>query len=99
MANPAWDRDVDLLVRLLRSDGSLYRSAADRPLVAAAIAAVRRYPRTAAGVRDSDRAWDEVLEAVDEILVLRQARHLSAVQESGVSGDGQGVKPGTSSTR
>lgn len=52
----------------------------DRNLYDRAIAALRRYPRTAAGNDDPDRAWDEVLEPIDDILILRHARHLADVR-------------------
>lgn len=54
----------------------------DRGLYDVAIAALRRYPRTASGVHDPVAAWDEVLEPIDEILTLRQARHLADVRRT-----------------
>ena len=83
MGNPSWDRDLSLLVRVLEGDRDhplLYSSSTDRLLFDAAISAVKRYPRTGSGTRDQDLAWDEVLEAVDHILVVRQERHMAAVR-------------------
>jgi hypothetical protein len=86
LANPAWNRDLPWLVHYLRSE----TPPAGDPLLPRydqAVAAARRYPRTRAGVLDADRSWDELLAAVDVILVERQRRHLDDVRAAGVSGD------------
>jgi hypothetical protein len=57
-----------------------------RALYDAAVAAATRYPMTAAGQRDEEASWDELLACIDEILVIRQRRHLDAVRDAGVSG-------------
>jgi hypothetical protein len=62
---------------------------ADRPLRAlwdAAIAAVARYPRTASGKDNAEAAWDEVLTAIDEILIIQQKAHMADVRAAGASG-------------
>lgn len=84
LSNPR-TRDPRHLLRLLRlelpeADDGL------RPLYDTAVAAVLRLPRTAAGARDPEAAWDEVLTAVDAILVRLQQQHLDRVRAAGFSG-------------
>ena len=80
LGNPQWQRDSRWLAQVLTRQ---QRSAAveEVPLYGAALAAVRRYPRTASGATDADASWDEVLSAIDSLLVLRQDRHLAQVRQ------------------
>ena len=55
-------------------------SAEERELYDGAVLAARRYPITASGTADAEAAWDEVLTAIDRVLVARQERHLEAVR-------------------
>lgn len=84
LSNPKWRRDSDWLVQIMTAQR---RDApqAERALYDRAIAAVRSYPRTSSGQDLPDEAWDEVLTAIDELLVLRQERHLAAVRAAGRS--------------
>ncbi|MBA8795216.1 hypothetical protein FHX74_002844 [Friedmanniella endophytica] len=75
LSNPGWHREPDRVLRELLAQRKLV-PAEEQRLLDRAIAATRRYPRTAAGHRDPDAAWDEVLTAVDAFLVARQRRHL-----------------------
>lgn len=74
LSNPTWPRDTAWLAHFLVVDRDR-APAEDQPVYQAAIAAVRRYPRTALGTHDANEAWDEVLAAIDEVLVLVQRRH------------------------
>jgi hypothetical protein len=88
LANPAWERDVPWLLRVLL----LQRGAApdyEASPYDLAVAAVRRYPRTADGRNDEDAAWDQVLTAIDDLLYVRQQRHLERVISAGASGAGK----------
>jgi hypothetical protein len=85
LANPSWNRDPAWLVRWLRRE----TPAVDDPrrgLYDEAVSAVLRYPKTRDGEVNADRAWDEALGAIDDILERRQEEHLEAVREAGVSG-------------
>jgi hypothetical protein len=52
-----------------------------------AVAAAVRYPRTRAAQLDADTSRDELLSAIDTILIQRQHDHLDAVRAAGVSGE------------
>ena len=78
LSNPAWRRDIDRLVRVLRSQEP-------SPHIDDAIRAARRY-RSAAPGEEQDRAWDAVLEPIDRFLELRQAQHLRAGGGGGLFG-------------
>lgn len=83
LSNPNWRRDSRWLVQIMvaqRQDAA----PAERGLYDRAIAAARLYP-TSSGQESSDEAWDEVLTAIDELLVVRQERHLAAVRAAGHS--------------
>lgn len=84
LSNPHWHRDSAWLVQVMTAERS-YAPQAERALYDRAIAAAHSYPRTSSGVVDADQAWDEVLTAIDELLVLRQEQHLAAVREAGCS--------------
>jgi hypothetical protein len=81
LGNPSWDRDAKWLERWLQLDRD-QASAVERGLYDLALVALSRYPRAAAGFHDPDQAWDEVLVPIDEILILRQARHISEVRQA-----------------
>jgi hypothetical protein len=85
LANPDWNRDMPRLVEWLRREtpaaGHPLRSFYDQ-----AVAAATRYPRTLAGQLDADASWDELLTAIDAILVERQHQHLDDVRAVGFSG-------------
>jgi hypothetical protein len=81
LGNPAWVRDIKWLARQLQLDRE-HAGAAERGWYDQALAALHRYPRAASGAHDPDQAWDEVLAAIDEILVLRQARHIAHVRQA-----------------
>lgn len=85
LGNPRWTRDLPWLVGWLRRE---MPPAGDQEhaLYRAAVAAVLRYPRTEGGATDPDASWDEVLTAIDLILVQRQREHLDTVREAGFSG-------------
>lgn len=85
LANPNWTRDVPWLVAWLRRETPA-AGAESRALYPAAVAALLRYPRTAAGAVDADASWDEVLTLIDLILLHRQSDHLHEVRVAGVSG-------------
>ncbi|MFI6846575.1 hypothetical protein OG535_36845 [Kitasatospora sp. NBC_00085] len=79
LANPNWPRDMPWLITWFRRE----RSAAppdDQALYDRAITAARECARTPVGSADAERAWDRVLEPVDELLARRQARHLDEVR-------------------
>lgn len=79
LGNPEWPRDTHWLVGVLtRQRKGAHDS--ERDLYDAVIDATRRYPRTALGVIDAEAAWDEVLTVIDDLLLVRQARHLEAVR-------------------
>jgi hypothetical protein len=80
LANPHWERDTDWLVRSFLVPGRATAADDERVLFDAAIAAARRYPKTATGAADSEQSWDEVLAAFDVLIERRQARHLAAVR-------------------
>jgi hypothetical protein len=85
LANPTWKRDIPWLLRVL----VLERGSAPEWEAAPyelAIAAVRRYPQNATGATDKDAAWDQVLTAIDAILIVRQQRHTERVIAAGSSG-------------
>ena len=81
LSNPSWDRDTEWLVRWLQRDRD-QAGAVERGLYDLALVALHRYPRSASGAHDPDQAWDEVLAPIDEILILRQARHISEVRQA-----------------
>lgn len=85
LANPRWNRDMPWLIERLRREtpaaGHPLRSLYDQ-----AVAAATRYPRTLAGRLDADASWDELLTAIDAILVKRQHEHLDDVRAAGFSG-------------
>lgn len=79
--NPDWPRDCHWLAHVL----AMERNNAPPTETAqydTVIRAVRRYPHTASGRVDSDLAWDEVLTAIDVLLVDRQQRHLASVRRA-----------------
>jgi len=79
LGNPEWRRDSAWLVHVLvrQRDAA---SQEERELYDIAILAARRYPITASGTADTEAAWDEVLTAIDRVLVARQERHMEAVR-------------------
>ncbi|MCU1668607.1 MAG: hypothetical protein JWP40_1534 [Blastococcus sp.] len=81
LSNPEWQRDSQWLAHRLTAER---RSAPEEEgeLYDAAIVAARRYPRTASGTVDADASWDEVLTAIDRLLVMRQERHLAQVRDA-----------------
>jgi hypothetical protein len=81
LANPAWDRDTHFLAGWLRRKRD-DAAPVDHSLYDLALAALRRYPITASGTHDPDKAWDEVLTPIDELLVRQQARHLAYVRQA-----------------
>ena len=83
LRNPKWRRDSRWLVQMTAQRPSA--PSAELALYDRAIAAARSYPRTSSGQESPDEAWDEVLAAIDELLVLRQERHLAAVRAAGCS--------------
>lgn len=84
LSNPHWHRDSAWLVQIMTAERA-YAPQAERALYDRAIAAARSYPRTSSGGIAVDEAWDEVLTAIDELLVLRQERHLADVRQAGCS--------------
>lgn len=81
LANPNWSRDMPWLIKWLRSE----RSASlpeDRPLYDRAITAAQGCARTHDGALEAERAWDRVLEPIDELLERRQTRHLDRVRRA-----------------
>jgi hypothetical protein len=80
LANPRWERDTGWLIGSFLIPGRSAAPEEDRDLFDAAIAAARRYPRTASGATDMERSWDEVLAAVDVLIERAQARHLADVR-------------------
>ena len=84
LSNPNWRRDSGWLVQIMTAQRQ-YAPPAERVLYDRAIAAARLYRRTSSGQEVPDEAWDEVLTAIDELLVLRQERHLAAVRAAGCS--------------
>lgn len=81
LANPSWSRDIPWLITWFRRERAA-EPAEDQPLYDAAIAAAQDYARTPFGATEVERAWDRILEPVDELLVRRQARHLDAVRRA-----------------
>ncbi|GIG19759.1 hypothetical protein Cch01nite_04830 [Cellulomonas chitinilytica] len=79
LGNPEWQRNTPWLLGVLTRQRDAGHPG-ERELYDAAIAATRRYPRTTAGATDAGAAWDEVLTAIDDLLVVRQARHLEKVR-------------------
>ena len=79
LGNPEWQRDTHWLVWVLTRERDNGHDE-ERQLYDAVIDATRRYPRTARGVIDAEAAWDEVLTVIDDLLLVRQARHLEAVR-------------------
>ena len=84
LSNPHWRRDSGWLVQIMTAERE-YAPPAERDLYDRARAAARSYPRTSSGLESPDEAWDEVLTAIDELLVLRQERHLAEVRAAGRS--------------
>ncbi|GAB2480637.1 hypothetical protein GCM10027265_34630 [Jatrophihabitans fulvus] len=73
MANPGWTRDAKWLAQVLETEGG-HAPDDERALYREAIAAARRYPRTASGHAHEESAWNEVLAAIDAILTVQQSR-------------------------
>jgi len=86
LANPEWDRDMPWLIKCLRRELPSVDHPL-RPLYDDAMAAAHRYPRTQAGSTTPEASWDELLAAIDAILLRRQHAHLDAVRAAAVSGD------------
>jgi hypothetical protein len=86
MANPNARPDPDYLARWLKRERDLGTATSlgpceeDMPFLDAALLAVARYRSTPAA--DQSAAWDDVLEAVDALLEVRQNRHLREVNEA-----------------
>lgn len=81
LANPNWPRDIPWLIKWFQRE----RTSAppeDQVRYDQAIAAARAYARAPAGSAEADRAWDQLLLPVDELLAQRQLRHLAAVREA-----------------
>lgn len=79
LSNPEWQRDSRWLTQVLTRERSSALEG-EGELYDAAIVAVSRYPRTSSGAEDADASWDEVLTAIDRLLVIRQERHLAEVR-------------------
>lgn len=83
LANPGWQRDVGWLTQVLvREAASQKVKPGEGPYYQVVITVLRRYPRTAAGERDPEAAWDEVLAAIDELLVYRDNQHRAQVRKA-----------------
>jgi hypothetical protein len=83
LANPSWPRDMPWLIEWLRRE----RSASlpeEHTFYDRAITAARHYARTRPPDQEAEaeRAWDRVLEPIDELLERRQARHLDRVRRA-----------------
>ncbi|MGZ9933326.1 hypothetical protein ACXNSR_26015 [Streptomyces sp. NC-S4] len=81
LGNPQWPRDMPWLITRLRRERSTALPA-DRDLYDEAIAAAQAYARIRGRTPEAERAWDRLLEPVDELLTRRQTRHLTATREA-----------------
>ncbi|MGW6571164.1 hypothetical protein ACWGAN_03190 [Streptomyces sp. NPDC054945] len=81
LANPKWSRDMPWLIRWLRRERSIALPA-DQDLYDEAIAAAQNYARTPQRSPEAERAWDRLLEPVDELLTRRGTRHLAATRKA-----------------
>ncbi len=81
LANPSWPRDMPWLIAWLRRERST-AIPGDHALYDIAITAAESYARTRAQSPEADRAWDRVLEPIDELLTRRQVRHLDEVHKA-----------------
>lgn len=81
LANPSWARDMPWLVAWLRRERST-APAMDHALYDRAIRAAQNYARNSGRAPEAERAWDRVLEPIDELLTRRQARHLDEVNRA-----------------
>lgn len=84
LGNPKWRRDSGWLVEVMTAERE-YSPPIERALHDRAIAAAAITPRASSGLVSLDEAWDEVLTAIDELLVVRQERHLADVRAAGCS--------------
>lgn len=84
LSNPHWRRDSAWLVQVMTAQRS-YAPPTERTFYDRAIAAARLYPRTSSGAVSAEEAWDEVLTAIDVLLVHRQEGHLARVRAAGRS--------------
>lgn len=81
LANPSWARDIPWLIAWLRRERSTALPT-DHALYDIAITAAQTYARTRDRSPEADRAWDRVLEPIDELLTRRQARHLDELHKA-----------------
>jgi hypothetical protein len=81
LANPNWSRDIPWLIRRLRRERSTALSE-DLALYDQAVIAAQNYARSPVDSAEAERAWDRVLEPIDELLTRRQARHLDNVRRA-----------------
>jgi hypothetical protein len=80
LANPSWTRDMPWLIAWLRRERSTALPT-DHALYDNAITAAQSYVRTRDQSPEADRAWDRVLEPIDELLTRRHVRHLGEVHK------------------
>lgn len=78
LANPNWSRDIPWLIKWFRRERSTALPE-DLALYDQAITAAQDYARSPVDSAEAERAWDRVLEPIDELLTRRQARHLDNV--------------------
>jgi hypothetical protein len=90
LANPDRPRDIPSLVKWFRRERATALPE-DLVLYDRAIAAARACAGKPVGSAAAERAWDRVLEPVDELLTRRQARHLENVRRA--RGGQDGVRP------
>lgn len=89
LGNPHWSRDMPWLITWLRRERSTALPT-DQGLYDEAIAAAQNYARTPRRSPEAERAWDRLLEPVDELLTRRQTRHLAATREARTEQDAPG---------